>query len=88
MHGLLQEERLSGATLLVFANKTDVNGCMDEREIQEVSKNAEMGLEKKNPVNSGLTRIQALQLDVIKTHKWNIIRCSAVTGVNLKEGLA
>lgn len=38
LHGLLQEERLSGATLLVFANKTDVNGCMDEREIQQVSR--------------------------------------------------
>ncbi|KAL5354767.1 ADP-ribosylation factor-like protein 2 [Pseudogymnoascus australis] len=36
LHGLLQEERLSGASLLVFANKTDVNGCMDETEIQEV----------------------------------------------------
>ena len=42
LHGLLQEERLSGATLLVFANKTDVNGCMDEKEIQEVSKKAEI----------------------------------------------
>ena len=29
-------QRLSGASLLVFANKTDVNGCMDEAEIQEV----------------------------------------------------
>ncbi|KAI9646072.1 hypothetical protein NHQ30_005511 [Ciborinia camelliae] len=37
LHALLQEERLSGASLLVFANKTDVNGCMKETEIQEVS---------------------------------------------------
>jgi len=29
-------QRLSGASLLVFANKTDVHGCMDEVEIQEV----------------------------------------------------
>jgi ADP-ribosylation factor-like protein 2 len=29
-------QRLSGASLLVFANKTDVNGCMDEAEIQQV----------------------------------------------------
>jgi len=28
-------QRLSGASLLVFANKTDVNGCMGEAEIQE-----------------------------------------------------
>lgn len=29
-------QRLSGASLLVFANKTDVNGCMNEAEIREV----------------------------------------------------
>ncbi|KAE8448180.1 ADP-ribosylation factor-like protein 2 [Mollisiaceae sp. DMI_Dod_QoI] len=65
LHGLLQEERLSGASLLVFANKTDVNGCMDEGEIR-----------------------RGLQLDAIRTHKWHIIRCSAITGANLQEGLA
>ncbi|KAH8791711.1 ADP-ribosylation factor family-domain-containing protein [Hyaloscypha finlandica] len=64
LHGLLQEERLSGASLLVFANKTDVTGCMDKAEIQD-----------------------GLQLNAIKTHKWHIIRCSAITGANLKEGL-
>ncbi|KAG4027568.1 hypothetical protein MFRU_029g00910 [Monilinia fructicola] len=65
LHALLQEERLSGASLLVFANKTDVNGCMKETEIQEM-----------------------LELDAIRTHKWHIINCSAITGKNLKEGLA
>ncbi|KAM3070723.1 ADP-ribosylation factor-like protein 2, variant 2 [Clarireedia jacksonii] len=65
LHGLLQEERLSGASLLVFVNKTDVTGCMDEAEIQEM-----------------------LQLSSIRTHKWHIIACSAITGKNLKEGLA
>ena len=34
--GLLLEERLMGASLLVFANKTDVDGCMLDREIQDV----------------------------------------------------
>ncbi|KAI9833992.1 MAG: hypothetical protein M1826_005897 [Phylliscum demangeonii] len=32
---LLQEERLSGASLLVFANKTDINGCMTESDLRE-----------------------------------------------------
>ncbi|KAL6870093.1 ADP-ribosylation factor-like protein 2 [Amphichorda felina] len=36
LKGLLQEERLGGASLLVFANKTDVEGCMDEQEIMSV----------------------------------------------------
>ncbi|MCJ1463259.1 hypothetical protein MMC07_001865 [Pseudocyphellaria aurata] len=64
--GLLLEERLMGASLLVFANKTDIEDCMANSEIQ-----------------------QGLQLDLIKTHKWTIVRCSARTrGEELREGLA
>ncbi|KAH7037885.1 ADP-ribosylation factor family-domain-containing protein [Microdochium trichocladiopsis] len=65
LHGLLQEERLAGASLLVFANKSDVSGCMDEAEV-----------------------MAGLQLASIKTHQWKILRCSAMTGENLREGLA
>jgi ADP-ribosylation factor-like protein 2 len=36
----------------------------------------------------GANRMQGLQLNAVKTHKWHIIRCSAVTGANLQEGLA
>ncbi|EAW22363.1 ADP-ribosylation factor family protein [Aspergillus fischeri NRRL 181] len=35
--GLLLEERLMGASLLIFLNKTDVEGCMTEDEVREVS---------------------------------------------------
>lgn len=35
LHGLLQEERLLGASLLVFANKADVAGCMSGDEIRK-----------------------------------------------------
>ncbi|KAF2793708.1 ADP-ribosylation factor [Melanomma pulvis-pyrius CBS 109.77] len=62
--GLLMEERLMGASLLVFKNKTDVSGSMTEDEVRE-----------------------GLQLDAIKTHKWTIMACSAMTGMNLQEGL-
>ncbi|PTU22964.1 hypothetical protein P175DRAFT_0474677 [Aspergillus ochraceoroseus IBT 24754] len=62
--GLLLEERLMGASLLVFLNKTDVEGCMSETEVRE-----------------------RLCLDAIKTHKWTILPCSAMTGANLHEGL-
>ncbi|RAH68699.1 ADP-ribosylation factor-like protein 2 [Aspergillus aculeatinus CBS 121060] len=62
--GLLLEERLMGASLLVFLNKTDVDGCMTEEEVRE-----------------------RLSLDSIKTHKWTILPCSAMTGRNLYEGL-
>ncbi|CAL1527522.1 unnamed protein product [Lymnaea stagnalis] len=35
LHSLLVEERLSGATLLVFANKQDLPGSLTAREIRE-----------------------------------------------------
>ncbi|KAF9268393.1 ARF/SAR superfamily [Marasmius fiardii PR-910] len=64
LHSLLLEDRLSGASLLIFANKQDLQGSMSDREIRE-----------------------ALNLDSIKSHNWAIWSCSAVTGVNLVEGL-
>ncbi|CAI7656431.1 unnamed protein product [Penicillium viridicatum] len=64
LSGLLLEERLTGASLLVFLNKTDVEHCMSEQEVRE-----------------------RLDLDSIKTHKWTILPCSAITGTNLNEGL-
>lgn len=37
LHGLLQEERLLGASLLVFANKSEVAGGLSLEEIRVVS---------------------------------------------------
>ncbi|CAJ0553528.1 hypothetical protein HG530_003544 [Fusarium avenaceum] len=65
LQGLLLQERLAGATLLVFANKTDVEGCMTKEEI-----------------------LSELQLESIRSHRWHILPCSAITGTNLKEGLS
>lgn len=64
LHSLLQEERLLGATLLVFANKQDLPGALTAEEIKV-----------------------ALDLDKIKTHHWQIVWCSAVTGENLLQGM-
>ncbi|XP_064402566.1 ADP-ribosylation factor-like protein 2 [Halichondria panicea] len=61
---LLVEERLVGATLLIFANKQDLPGAMSAKEIQE-----------------------ALELDSILTHHWEIVACSAVTGEALLKGM-
>ncbi|KAF2143432.1 uncharacterized protein K452DRAFT_286260 [Aplosporella prunicola CBS 121167] len=65
LKGLLLEERLMGASLLVFKNKSDVPGAMSDDEIR-----------------------QGLELEAITTHKWTIKACSAMTGLNLEEGLA
>ena len=64
LQSLLQEERLLGATLLVFANKQDLQGALTVEEIKNT-----------------------LELDNIKTHHWQIINCSAVTGENLLNGM-
>lgn len=36
LHALLMEERLAGATLLVFANKQDIAGSLTSKEIREL----------------------------------------------------
>ncbi|KIM60831.1 hypothetical protein SCLCIDRAFT_1216548 [Scleroderma citrinum Foug A] len=36
LHNLLQEDRLTGASLLVFANKQDIHGSMTEKEIRDL----------------------------------------------------
>ncbi|KAH9905068.1 GTP-binding protein [Epithele typhae] len=64
LHSLLQEDRLAGASLLIFANKQDIQGSMSSAEIRD-----------------------ALDLPSIKSHQWKILACSAVTGLNLVEGL-
>ncbi|KAL8294364.1 hypothetical protein RB601_001758 [Gaeumannomyces tritici] len=117
--GLLQEERLSGASLMVFANKTDVNGCMERGGIVQVclllmpgncdncvqwvaldfhvwclgSRDSRVG-QALASFDGADTRLflthppQALQLDEIRTHQWNLLECSAMTGQNLDKGLA
>lgn len=73
-------QRLMGASLLVFSNKTDIGGCMTEQEIRE----ARFLLTRRD---ERLISAQALNLDTIKTHRWHILPCSAITGKNLDEGL-
>lgn len=57
---------------------------MDVSEIQEVCLSVFDVVQAKG---ANFRSVQGLQLDAIRTHKWHIIRCSAITGVNLKEGL-
>ncbi|XP_067130063.1 ADP-ribosylation factor-like protein 2 [Centruroides vittatus] len=64
LHALFLEERLLGATLLVFVNKQDLPGALPANEIKEI-----------------------LELDIIKSHHWHILPCSAITGENLLTGI-
>lgn len=43
LHNLLKEERLAGATLLIFANKQDISGSLNEEEIRKVLNLKDLG---------------------------------------------
>src|ERR1700760_4596215 len=69
-----------GASLLVLKNKSDVPDCMSEEDIRQVCTAPRWR-------NILLKHVQGLRLDSIRTHKWHILPCSAMTGQNLQEGL-
>lgn len=70
--------------MLVFKNKSDVSGSMSEDEVRQVSSAASARYR-----SARLTfKSKALDLDSIKTHRWKIMACSAMTGLNLDTGLA
>ena len=74
-------QRLMGASLLVFLNKTDIPGCMTVSDVQLVGH----FVLRKSMNTAELW--QALGLAEIKTHRWRIVACSAITGANIQEGL-
>lgn len=81
-------QRLAGATLLIFANKQDVAGALSVAEIRDVSHASDRNcsfLILTDPRQRDMP--QALDLPSIKSHRWMIQPCSAVTGENLVEGL-
>ena len=65
---LLQEEKLAGASLLIFANKQDLGNALTMDEICNV-----LGLNNDNPL--------------MHNRHWTIVKCSAVTGDGLIEGI-
>ncbi|ONM07572.1 ADP-ribosylation factor-like protein 2 [Zea mays] len=73
LHNLLKEERLVGASLLVFANKQDIQGALKPDEIAKA--------------DSPSIFFQVLNLEVMdRSRHWKIVGCSAYTGEGLLEG--
>ncbi|CAE6419092.1 unnamed protein product [Rhizoctonia solani] len=116
LHTLLQEQRLAGSSLLVFANKQDIMGSMSDAEIKEVClrctrftfnsltplEDSTMqcrhwrecaGWARMGSVGCCATTMsdaeikEALDLPSIRSHRWKIQPCSAVTGENVQAGL-
>ena len=74
---LLQQERLAGASLLIFANKQDVAGALSTSEISQV-----LGLLVEGDDSSSSNSNKRYE-----NRHWHIHRCSAVTGEGLAEGM-
>jgi ADP-ribosylation factor-like protein 2 len=72
--------------LLVFANKQDIQGSLTDKEIEQASLGVLLD-EERSWLTWQVSLSKALDLPAIKSHQWNIIPCSAVTGHNLLEGL-
>ena len=78
-------QRLAGASLLVFANKQDIPGSMNELEIQDVC-SCFQSITVWYMLNLPFIS-KVLDLPSIKSHNWRIWPCSAMTGDNLIKGL-
>eukprot|EP01114_Cavostelium_apophysatum_P004951 TRINITY_DN15446_c0_g1_i1.p1 TRINITY_DN15446_c0_g1~~TRINITY_DN15446_c0_g1_i1.p1 ORF type:complete len:195 (-),score=46.99 TRINITY_DN15446_c0_g1_i1:117-701(-) len=74
LDALLKEEKLAGASLLIFANKQDVQGALTSDQLKE-----QLGLNDTSS-EDGLGGIG------VNRH-WVIQSCSAVTGDGLLEGI-
>ena len=73
LEGLLMQEKLAGASLLVLANKQDVNGALGVEEIARV-----LGLEENHEEGGG---------GIFANRHVSIRGCSAVSGEGLVEGM-
>lgn len=73
-----RHKRLAGASLLVFANKQDVQGAQTTDAIRKV---------RLFVPNVILTLYQSLRLDDIQSHSWRIQASSAVQGLNVDAGM-
>lgn len=66
LHGLIKEERLAGASLLILANKQDLAGSLNSEKIKKV-----LGLEDIKTHNWALYGISAIASDdVLEPFEW------------------
>ncbi|KAE9466976.1 hypothetical protein C3L33_01113, partial [Rhododendron williamsianum] len=87
LHNLLKEERLSGASLLILANKQDIHGALSPHEIAKVREACLQFLIGLSESLSCIYKMQVLNLEGLdKTRHWEIVGCSAYTGAGLLEG--
>lgn len=82
---LLNESKLAGVPLLVFANKMDLGNSMEEDEV--TNKNFSFYLMLDESICPSLQVSEILMMNDISDREWHLLGCSAKTGDNLQEGL-
>jgi ADP-ribosylation factor-like protein 2 len=90
---VLQQERLVGASLLIWANKQDLQGSFSTEQIAEALhlsplSRSDRGHGNDSTEGAGPVKENATETSAAWTHRhWSIHACSAVKGEGLLEGM-
>ena len=81
---ILKEEKLVDASLLVLANKQDVEGAMSGRDIAEALGLVSIG--SSNSVSVSSSEVLSGMTSNSSKRRWRVQKCSATTGDGILDG--
>ena len=81
---ILKEEKLVDASLLVLANKQDVEGAMSGRDIAEALGLVNIG--SSNSVSVSSSEVLSGMTSNSSKRRWRVQKCSATTGDGILDG--
>lgn len=84
LSSLLEEEKLAGVPVLIFANKQDLLNAMPPKEARRVASRRRASPRAHCP---SAQLAETLMLHNIRDRQWSIQGCSAKTGKGLPEGI-
>ena len=83
---ILKEEKLVDASLLVLANKQDVEGAMSGRDIAEALGLVSIGSSNSVSVSSSSSEMLSGMTSNSSKRRWRVQKCSATTGDGILDG--
>ena len=83
---ILKEEKLVDASLLVLANKQDVEGAMSGRDIAEALGLVSIGSSNSVSVSSSSSEVLSGMTSNSSKRRWRVQKCSATTGDGILDG--
>ena len=84
LDAILKEEKLVDASLLVLANKQDVEGAMSGRDIAEALGLVNIG--SSNSVSVSSSEVLSGMTSNSSKRRWRVQKCSATTGDGILDG--